>query len=89
MATVQLYVGANNLTGEVDRDDLIKILNDRHLGYTLAEATGMWQGKAEPSVIVTLADDLSKIKQTAWLIKVALEQDAVGMVTLPDMEFVS
>lgn len=88
MATVQLFVGANNFTGQVDRDLLIETLNDRHEGYTLAEGQGMWQGKPEPMVMVTISDEsFEKIMETALKVKMTLNQDAVGWINLPDMHF--
>jgi len=87
MATVQLFVGANNFTGEVDRQLLIDTLNDRHEGYTLSEGQGMWQGKPEPMVLVTISDSFDRVMSTILKIKTTLNQDAVGWIKLPDMQF--
>lgn len=86
-ATIQLFVGANNFTGKVDRELLTETLNDRHEGYTLADGVGVWHRTTEPMVLVTIYDSVEKIMGTIAKLKTSLNQDAIGWIQLPEMRF--
>ncbi len=89
MATWQFYVGANNTTGQVDRELLITTLSEYVQGYTLIDGNGYWQGKPEPMALV-IADGLNEVgaRRLAQYLRGALEQDAVAYHGLPTMQFV-
>jgi len=85
MATVELFIGADNETGLVDRDLLCKILDSSHDSWTMVNALGSWQGQREESVSVIIADDYDLIMATARQIKAELRQDAVAFRMSPDL----
>ena len=54
MKQFNLYIGADNKVGQVDKVTLVSLLNNVFLGYTIIDAIGYWQGKAEKSILVTI-----------------------------------
>ncbi len=49
-----LYIGANNETGAVEVDAVQEILNMHFDGYNMVMSTGVWNGKTEQSMNVTI-----------------------------------
>lgn len=86
IVTAQLFVGANNLSGIVDRITLARIMNARHDGWTSVGAVGVWKGAKEDCVMILVSDYRKKVQGTARAICRELEQDAVGYIELPAME---
>lgn len=54
MYKYQLYIGANNITKEVDHVALTTTLNQYYKGYTVSDTIGYWEGSKEDSCIVTI-----------------------------------
>ena len=50
----KLYIGANNQTGEVEVDKAIEIVGRFFAGFTVQESIGIWHGKREKSIVVTV-----------------------------------
>lgn len=85
-----IHVGLNSHGSsdfvDCNRACLRRILDHRHaVGYTFVEGTGHYLGETEPTILVSVAYndprnfefDAAYVKQTAVLIKEALEQEAV------------
>lgn len=87
--TAEILVGADNVTGLVDRETLAAILDARHQGWTIRDGVGSWQGKREESVSVLLCDDEQAIRATVSALVTPLRQDAVAWRVVPDLMFVS
>ena len=88
--TYRLYIGANNTTGEVEKDKLLAILDAHFEGYTVTDSVGRWQGKNEKSVIVDIATDdrhIVTVRVCVNQILKELSQYSVGVVQLPAMQF--
>jgi hypothetical protein len=85
MATIELFVGADNTTGLVDRELLGKILDSSHDSWTMLDAVGSWRGQREESVCVLISGDYELIMATARQIKAELRQDAVAFRMSPDL----
>jgi hypothetical protein len=83
----RLYIGCNNKTGRLELDKIKRITSARHQGFTLWRATGYWQGKAEPTAVLTVADNAKKIHQLIAHLKIELEQDAIAYEVAPEMRF--
>lgn len=86
-----LYVGliTNEQDGynKVNEDDLYKILDELFEGYTVLPATGVWQGKKEPSVqIVLVGASPISIRRAIYRIKTELYQDAVLRLDYPHVQ---
>jgi hypothetical protein len=88
-STYNLYIGADNYTGKIDKDEIARIVSLNHEGFTMVEASGYWQGKAEPSVIVTICDEYVKILATARNLGIWLDQEAIGVQPAPSLTFLS
>lgn len=88
MKTIELFIGANNKTGRVERELLIKTLSKYHEGFTIQPSVGYWMGAREESVVVTIADDEQAIRDTAQRLKQVLKQDAIAMHEVAPLEFV-
>jgi hypothetical protein len=87
-----LYIGADNTTGIVGKDDIIQVLSRRFDGFTLQDTVGYWKGKPEQSCMVTLANiaDGNVVQETARELAEILKQDAVGVVAMPtNMAFIT
>ena len=88
MKTLELFIGANNKTGKVERELLIKTLAKYHEGFTVQPATGYWNGAREESVTVIIADDETRVRQTVLKLKQILKQDAIAMHEVAPLEFI-
>lgn len=86
-ATVLIFVGADNFTGEINRERLTKTLNERHDGYLITNGIGAYKGQTEPSVMITVSDPIGQIMGTIRILKDVLNQDSIGWVQLPEMAF--
>ena len=88
MKTIELFIGANNKTGKVERELLIETLAKYHEGFTVQPAVGYWMGAREESVTVIIADDEHKVRQTVQRLKQVLKQDAIAMHEVAPLEFI-
>jgi hypothetical protein len=87
MKTIELYIGSNNVTHELELDKIEKILANGHDGFTIQEAKGYWLGKPERTAVVTIAGDLDEILDTIDILKNELHQDAIAYRQVPSMVF--
>ena len=86
--TVEILVGADNVTGLVDRETLAAILDSRHEGWTIRDGIGSWQGKREESVTVLLSDDHDAVMATIRSLITPLRQDAIAWHEVAPLQFV-
>jgi hypothetical protein len=87
-ATIMLFVGADNETGELDQPRIAKIVAKRHDGFTMTQARGYWRGMAEDSVMILISGPRDDIMETARTLKSELRQDAIGIQEMPALAFV-
>ncbi len=85
--TYQLFVGANNATGEVDRDIVENVLNRHFDGYTIVDSVGYWLGVREKSLVVTLTASKQTLNKVLAELKTELEQDAIAWQQAPALHF--
>lgn len=89
MNTSVLFIGANNITKQLERKKLEQVLDIFAEGYTITESMGAWQGLKEPSVIVYISGLSSrKLQSLIRDLKRELGQDAIGLIQLPEMFFI-
>lgn len=88
MKTYNLYIGANNTTGELELDKIRDILDRNFSGYTIVHSVGAWEGQREPSVIVTLASSIDELMNTIRNLKDELAQDAIGIQEVNVLRFI-
>jgi hypothetical protein len=86
MPSVQLFVGSNNVTGEVEQEKLEKILSRHVDGYTIIRSSGVWKGTRENSVMVEISEDIDVIALIGE-IKRGLEQEAVAYRKVTPLSF--
>jgi hypothetical protein len=94
MKTYTLHVGANNATGELEKEKLCAILSTKFPGFTVRDVVGYWNGKQEQSCEVLIANVADEQRQfvldVASEIAQKLEQEAVGVMSYETpMEFMS
>ncbi len=94
-ALYRFHIGLHSLDGrntpvsiEILADTALDILKDYFSGFTSTRATGVWEGKEEPAMIVEAygdftSDALERARECAGLIRIDLSQDAVGLAVLP------
>ena len=88
MASYNLYVGADNVTGEIDLDRIASIVSKRHAGFTLLPASGYWQGQPEPSCVVVISGASTyDVIETIADLRVELKQDAIGYQEVAALQF--
>jgi hypothetical protein len=85
--TYQIYVGSNNQTKQLELFLIEQILADRHVGFTLEQATGYWKGEKEATAVITIADTSKSVMQTIRELKIKLNQDAIAYQIVPEMRF--
>ena len=77
----RLFVGSNNKTHKVEYVKADKIVASKVAGFTTYKSKGYWQGKAENSYIIELANVKNKdVLTIAELLRIGLKQQAVGVV---------
>ena len=80
-AKIMYYIGADNKTGEVNKQAIIDCL-DRHFdGYNLFDALGRWQGTNEKCInIMAYANiDVSTAQGIAQELRQSCSQDSILM----------
>lgn len=92
MKTYQLFFGRSCPDGSTvsDRDwaSFAEAITSLFGGYTIQEGRGVWKGQSEQVMIVTICTDKSDvIHGLALYYKTRHNQDSVGLITLPPMEF--
>jgi Protein of unknown function (DUF3574) len=94
MNTYQLFFGRDipNSNGDTVTDDgwfkFLHIVDTIVDGYTWYEANGVWEGTAEDCFVMVVFCTEEQAYEIARTYKNAFSQLAVGMITLPAMEFV-
>lgn len=85
-----LYIGANNETGIVEKDKAISIISKSFEGLTVTSSQGYWQGKPENSIVVSIeTEDSESVLSVAKQLTIELQQQAVGVAKIGKMEFIS
>lgn len=74
---VTFFIGANNETGEVEKDIVTNVLGAHYRGFTIQDSIGFWEGSQEKSVVATVTGEDVKYKEVAEELKLKLKQDAV------------
>lgn len=82
-----LYIGANNETGQVETDKIVRIVGKQYRSYTIIEAMGYWLDKPEKMVIVQIQPESSVeiIDELIQELKKALKQEAIGFQITPPL----
>ena len=84
-----LYIGADNATGRLDRFTIREITSKAFKGFTMIDAAGIWQGKAEASIILQIETlDRDQVLRLAQVLKSELHQDAIGIQETPTLSFI-
>jgi Protein of unknown function (DUF3574) len=91
--TYQLFFGrdipkTDRIVGLYDWRKFLHIVDTIVDGYTWYEANGVWEGEHEDCFVMTVSCTEDQALSIAKTYKAAFSQLAVGMVTLPSMEFV-
>lgn len=88
--TYNLFIGSNNQTKMLEIEKIREILDERHEGYTITRTQGAWHKERENSCTVLLqVEHKGQAVMTAQILRKALQQDAVGLQAVPELEFVS
>lgn len=88
-STYMLFIGSNKFDSMEDQEELLTNILDKHAdGWTLGSAHGSWKGEHEMSWVAVINDNEGTIARIIKDIKHTLDQDSVGMLTLPEMTFV-
>ena len=93
MNQYKLYIGAHNVTKEVDVVGLCTILDGHFSGYTIIDAMGRWEGDSEKSVFVDIITEKNAVDMKAIINTLcrALEQNCiiVAMSQNVDIRFIT
>jgi len=84
MNQFNLYIGANNQTGERQTQSIEDSLAAFFEGWTLTDAFGYWQGKREKSTLVTIFTPKDRIYMLSVCrtLAVQLGQDCICLQSL-------
>jgi hypothetical protein len=93
MSTYQLFMGRDipggGYVNDTDWQKFLHIVDTIVDGYTVVDADGVWLGVHEDCKVMTIStDDIESVREIANVYKQAFDQMAVGITTLPAMEFV-
>lgn len=87
MNTYNLYIGANNTTGQVEIDTLTHLLDGFTDGFTIIKSDGVWKGKHEGSVVVVIQSEPEYIEVLMKVLKEDLQQEAIGYQLVNELKF--
>ena len=66
-----------------------EVLDANFNGYTVQDAMGSWKSEPEETKVVVIdTPDTLLVRQVAQIYKEMYQQDAVGLYTTSDMEFI-
>jgi hypothetical protein len=93
MNTYQLFFGrdipnTDTIVGLSNWHKFLRIVDTIVDGYTWYEANGVWEGTAEDCFVMVVSCTEEQAYDIARTYKNAFKQLAVGMITLPAMEFI-
>ena len=74
---VSIHVGANNLTGRIDRRRIEGLVAQYFDGFTLSTQTGYWRGRKERSLRIDVLGGGPRTLELAEVLAGALSQEAV------------
>jgi len=88
--TAMLFIGANNQTKQIDYHSLWLTLDLYSKGWNMqGEGIGSWIGDHEKSVVVFISGlSEGKLQSLIRDLKRVLEQDSIGVIMLPAMQFI-
>lgn len=87
MKTIELFVGSNNDTKQLELTKIETILARNHEGFTISQAVGYWLGVKETTAVIVISDNLEKILTTIEQLKVELAQDAIAYHEVKALKF--
>lgn len=85
--SIQLYVGENNETKELETEKITATCTLFFDGFTIQQGVGFWRGQQEKTAIVSVYDEESKILECIEILKKALKQEAIAMQELKPLKF--
>jgi len=86
--SIQLYIGENNLTHELEIEKITATCALFFDGFTIQNGIGFWRGSQEKTAIVSIYDDEKKIMKCVDVLKKALKQDAIALQELKPLKFI-
>jgi hypothetical protein len=88
--TYRYYIGSNNRTGRLEEKRALSLITKQFEGFTAYKGLGYWQGKPENTLIIEIeTDDKNKVLTLAKTLKNELEQQAIGLLKVGKMSFIS
>lgn len=85
MKKINFYIGANNKTGKVETQKALGVLTRYYEGMNISELIGVWQGKKEASILVSIVCevvDYTQIKNACRELNNKLDQQAIMVEVL-------
>lgn len=85
MKKINFYIGANNKTGKVETQKALEVLTKYYEGMNISELIGVWQGKKEASILVSIVCetvDYTQIKTACRELNNKLDQQAIMVEVL-------
>lgn len=80
MPLYRIYIGADNDNGKVDITAITNFLGTHYESFTLTPSHGHFRGKAEQSIVVTIAaKDINELKEQLRHLRKLLHQDGIGI----------
>ena len=87
--TIKAYLGSNNVTGELEVEKMVEVLNRAHDGFTLDyPVIGYWKGRPEETAVLYLKDTEYKVLQTLEVLKFELGQESIACQIESDLYFI-
>lgn len=80
MKKINLYIGSNNTTHELEKDKALSILANYYEGMSTSELVGYWKGQQERTLLVSImceAVDLTLLKNVCKNLNRELDQQAI------------
>ena len=80
---VNVYVGADNVTGKIDLDAVARIVARDVDAFTILPAQGYWHGQPEPSAVIVIDSDTASLARVITHLRDELGQKAIGVQDAP------
>lgn len=82
-AIFELYICLGSMPTQADIREVINVIGDQHAQFhVIGLMQGFWKGIPEDTLVVQVSDDQVAVRQTAEMLKVLLEHDAISIVDL-------
>lgn len=91
MNQFNIYIGADNVSGKIDKAEIVRLLSSSFNGFTITLGCGFWQGKEEEVAIITIFTIRTRVELIYIVAELCrkLRQDCIILQSVDQVDFVT